>query len=123
MSLNPFDIMQAREASRYASAQQKGCETAMREASAKLASCERAYRLELAKTITKLHAEGVAWTACEQLAKGVLEAVSQQAFRHGSDRRDLHVLLTWSMRRDLAEGYGDVPEPKDMPTIGGRRAA
>lgn len=35
------------------------------------------------------------------VAKGILEAAQQQAFRYGADRRDLDTMLTWSMRRDL----------------------
>lgn len=67
--------------------------------------------------IVELRAEGVAATACADIARGendvstlryerdvaagVLEAARQHAFTLGADRRDLDTLLNWSMRRDL----------------------
>lgn len=130
MHLTPFDLPQAREAIKTAGALQRGAEQAMREEAGKLASRERAYRLLLANKITRLHTEGVAWTTCETIAKGdpevaqarydrdvqrgVLDATQQAAFRHGADRRDLHTILTWSMRRELAENGG----PDDRLDLG-----
>ena len=35
------------------------------------------------------------------IAGGIFEAVKQQAFRRGADRKDLDTLLRWSMARDL----------------------
>lgn len=122
MAITPFDFSQARDEIRTAGALQRGGEEQLREESRKLAAAEQAYRLALATKITALHASGVAWTTCETLAKGdpevarlryqrdlqkgILESVQQQAFRLGADRRDLHSLVNWSMRRELAENGG-----------------
>jgi len=148
-TLSPFEIADAREAAHKASELQRGVEDQIRNASRELAEAERQYRLALATEILRLKAqEEVAWTACEQIArgesnvanlryardvaKGVLEAAQQQAFRYGADRRDLHRLIEWSQRRDLrtdappeqwpqAEGAG-VP-PNVDPRTGELRAA
>jgi hypothetical protein len=117
-TISPLEIADARAAAHKASELQRGVEDGIRDASRKLAESERQYRLALAKEILRLKAqEEVAWTACEQIArgegkvanlryerdvaKGVLEAAQQQAFRYGADRRDLHRLIEWSQRRDL----------------------
>lgn len=117
-TISPLEVRDAREAAHQASKLQRGVEDAIRDASRKLAEAERQYRLALTKRILHLHAQdGVAWTACDviargepavanlryerDVAKGVLEAASQQAFRYGADRRDLHRLIEWSQHRDL----------------------
>ena len=117
-TIRPLEIADAREAAHKASELQRGVEDAIRDASRKLAEAERQYRLAPTKRIMHLHAQdGVAWTACDviargepavadlryqrDVAKGVLEAAQQQAFRYGADRRDLHRLIEWSQRRDL----------------------
>lgn len=117
-TLTPLEISDARQAAHKASELQRGVEDQIRDASRKLAEAERQYRLALAKEILRLKAQdGVAWTACEHIArgekrvadlryardvaKGVLDAAGQQAFRYGADRRDLHRLIEWSQRRDL----------------------
>jgi hypothetical protein len=122
VNITPFDLPQAREAIKTAGALQRGIEGQLREESRKLAAAEKAYRMALAKMITELHASSVAWTTCETIAKGdpkvstmryerdvqkgVLESVQQQAFRLAADRRDLHSIVNWSMRRELAENGG-----------------
>lgn len=117
-TISPFLIEDAREAAHKASEQQRGVEDAIRTASRQLAETERQYRLALTKKILHLHAqEGVAWTACDviargeenvaklryerDVARGILEAAQQQAFTYGADRRDLHRLIRWSESRDL----------------------
>jgi hypothetical protein len=117
-TIKPFLIEDARQAAHKASEQQRSVEDQIRDASRKLADAERLYRLELTTRILYLHAnDGVAWTACEaiargepnvaglrharDIAKGVLDSVQQQGFRYGADRRDLHQLIVWSQRRDL----------------------
>lgn len=117
-TISPLDIADARQAAHKASELQRGVEDAIRDASRSYAEAERQYRLALTKRILHLHAQdGVAWTACGEMArgdervadlrytrdvaKGVLEAAQQQAFRYGADRRDLHRLIEWSQRRDL----------------------
>lgn len=117
-TLQPFAIPDAREAAHKASENQRTVEDQLRQASRDLADAERFYRGKLTLRILHLHAvEQVAWTACETIAKGekevadlrfkrdvakgVLEAAQQQAFRHAADRRDLSRFIEWSMRREL----------------------
>jgi hypothetical protein len=133
-TISPLEIADARQAAHKASELQRGVEDGIRNASRNLAEAERQYRLALAKEILRLKAQdGVAWTACEHIArgepkvadlryardvaKGVLEAASQQAFRYGADRRDLHRLIEWSQRRDLRT---DAP-PEQWPQPEGSR--
>ena len=118
----PWSINEARQAANLASAQQKAAETDLRAAGQALAAAEQAYRVTLAQTITRLKAEGVAWTVCQDIAKGqkdvaglrfkrdvasaVYEAAKAALWRHTNDRRDVHQFVTWSMRRELAENGG-----------------
>lgn len=117
-TIHPLQIPDAREAAYNASEKQRDVEDQIRNASRDFAEAERQYRLKLTTRIMYLHAQdNVAWTACGEIArgekevadlryardvaKGVLEAAQQQAFRRGADRRDLDTLLNWSMKRDL----------------------
>lgn len=117
-TLSPLEIEDARKAAHRASEVQREVENLIRDASRKLAEAERAYRRRLSERIVQLHAEdGYAITMCGEIArgeadvsqlryvrdvaKGVLDAAQQQAFRRGADRRDLHQLIDWSERRDL----------------------
>lgn len=133
----PLDLHEARDAEREAAALQRGAEAALREAFVNLAEKERAYRVALARRIAELHADGIAWTACGDLARGdekvarlrmerdvaegVKEAAVQAAWRHAADRRALGRLVEWSARRDAASGL-EPEQPADV-TFGGRRAA
>lgn len=109
----PFDFVQAVAATRRAAEAQRDAEQAMRDASTDLAAKEKAYRMELAKEIVRQHAEdGVAWSVTSDLArgnphvaqlryerdvaKGVLDAAEQRAWRHSADRRAMLELITWS---------------------------
>jgi hypothetical protein len=100
----PWDIDQARAAARQASAAQRSAE---------------AYRTALAVRITELHAEGVAWSATADLARGdkgvarlkrerdiaegVVEAAKQAGWRASKDRDDVQAFIGWSQRREFAE--------------------
>lgn len=137
MRLSPFTLDEAREAARLASAQQAGAEGELRERSKDLAEAERSYRMALAKERMRLHAEDkVAWTATDDLArgsehvaslryrrdvaKGVYEAAAAALWRHTADRRDVGRFVEWSARRDLAEDFGQTPEPREMQTFARR---
>lgn len=116
-TLHPLEIEDARDAAYRASELQRLVEDRIRQASRDLAEAERAYRKALAVRMLELRADGHAITACGDLARGdqrvadlrfnrdvaggVFEAAKQEAFRRGSDRRDLDTLLNWSMKRDL----------------------
>jgi hypothetical protein len=76
--------------------------------------------MALSERITSLHADGVAWSAAADIARGeqkvahlkmlrdiaagVRDAAEQAGFRLNADRRILERLTEWSMRRELAEG-------------------
>jgi hypothetical protein len=131
--LHPLEIPDARQAAHSASEKQRDCENRIRQAARALAEAERAYRELLSTRMLALHAgegerPGLAITTCADVArgepavarkryerdiqKGVLEAAQQEAFRRGADRRDIHVLLTWSQHRDLRT---DTPPPGFLP--------
>lgn len=139
MSLEPYSFQQATDHINRAKVAQASAEDFRRDAAEKYAKAEAAYRMALAMEITRQHAEGVAWTVCQDLARGnervaglrmerdiaqgVLDAAEQASWRHTADRKALQALVEWSAKRDIAEGYGDTREPAHMETIGGRRAA
>jgi len=117
-TLHPLEIADARTAAYRASEKQREVEDNLREAAKVLAEKERLYRERLSVRIVELHTEqGYAITMCgdiargeqavarlrrdRDIAEGVLDAMRQQAFRRGADRRDLDTLLNWSMKRDL----------------------
>ena len=135
---HPFDEPEARNAARMAAALQAGCEGQIREAFSNFAEKEHAYRKALATRIAELHADGTAWTACGDLARGdervarlrmerdiaegVKEAAMQASWRRAADRKDIGRLIEWSARRDLAAGV----DPEDAApgvVFGSRRAA
>lgn len=123
MTNTPFDFSEAKNAINTAKSQQAMAELHVRCAYRDYGDAERAYRKALAIRILELKAEGVAATLCLDLAKGdkqiadlrykrdvqegVREAAKASVWRHTADRRELEQLVEWSMRRDLAEGYGE----------------
>lgn len=135
----PYDFATAVAATRRAAEAQKDAEQDRRDAAKDLAEKERAYRVALAREIVRQHSdEGAAWTVAQDVArgqrsvadlryerdvaKGVLDAAEQRAWRHTADRRDMHEFIQWSKARELAEGRGDVSEPREMQTFGRRVA-
>lgn len=133
----PYTFAEAADrlnASKVAQAQN---ENSTREASTALAEKERVYRMALATRIVELHAEGVAWTVAQDVARGeprvaqlrmerdiaagVREAFEQAGWRYAADRRAILALVEWSAKRDLAEGYE--PQTGTGHTFGARRAA
>lgn len=120
MTESPFTFSEARAAAHQASLRQVESERARRDAAEDLAAKELAYRRLFAERIVKLHAEGVAWTAAGDIARGdsdvsqaryerdvaagVVDALEGQQYRLQADRRVLERLTDWSMRRELAEG-------------------
>jgi flavin-dependent dehydrogenase len=134
----PYTFEQARGAAAAASAAQLAAERAMKEASKDFAQKEQSYRVALAKEIVRQHAEDkVAWTVAPDLARGdvevarlrmerdiaegMREASQQAAWRRAADRKDTQRFIDWSARREIAEGYGQAPEPEFESAIGGRR--
>jgi hypothetical protein len=133
----PYDFAAAKKASESASGVQRQAEQFVIDASRRAANTERAYRKALSEKILELKAGGMAITACgdvargdppiadlkfeRDVARGIREAASQAVWRATADRKDEGRFIEWSMRRDLAEGYGDIREPdQPEPVIGAR---
>jgi len=126
----PWDFDEAREAARVASHTQQAAEEAMREAARDFAVAEEKYRVALAKKIVELHDDGVAWSACADLARGdtvvaqlrrqrdisegVREACVHAAWRRAADRKDTQRFIDYSFRREFAETG---PEPEWTPSL------
>ena len=119
MTEAPFTFTEARQAAHQASQRQVDGERTRVEAATEHAVKELAYRKALAERMTVARAEGVAWTAAADLARGdervaqlryerdvaagVLAAAEQAGYRLNADRRVLERLVEWSMRRELAD--------------------
>lgn len=120
MSESPFTFPEARAAAHSASQRQIDNEAARVEAATDKARKELKYRRALAERMTTVRADGVAWSAAADLARGdimvsqlryerdvadgVLAAIEQAGFRLQADRRVLEQLIRWSQARELAEG-------------------
>lgn len=133
--VGPYDFQQARTAAEGASVNQKAAEEFVRTAAKDYAEKEERYRVALAKEIVEQHAQGVAWTAAADLARGnekvarlrrerdiaegVREAAQQACWRRSADRRDTQAFIDWSKRRELSESPSEPPE-SEMTVIGGR---
>lgn len=137
MSERPLTIGEARRKADVHSRRQEEAEQFRVQAARDLAEAERQYRLALAQKITAAHADGTAWTACQDIARGdgkvadlryardvkrgVLDAAAEAAYRHAADRRALETLVRWSM--GLALGRLPEGEPEQPVIYGGKRAA
>jgi len=120
VSESPFTFPEARHAAHVASQRQIAGEEARKQAAVDLADAERVFRKALAVKSVELHAEGVAWSAVDSLARGdahvadlrykrdvargVLDAAESAGYRLQADRRVLEQLVRWSMAREMAEG-------------------
>lgn len=135
--MQPYDFESARNAASAASRAQLEAERNLKDAARDFAQKEERYRVALAKEIVRQHAdEKVAWTVAPDLARGnaevarlrrdrdiaegVREAMQQAAWRRAADRKDTQRFIDWSMRRDIAEGFGVAPEPEFSEPIGVR---
>lgn len=126
MTAVPFDFDQARAAIDSASSAQRRAEQEIRDAYRLYGEAERSYRRALAQRITELRADKIPVSIAADLARGdahvadlrlrrdikdgVREAAKSAVWRHQADRRELEQLVTWSMRRELAEGAGMQPQ-------------
>ena len=145
MSGLPFDFAQAKAAINTAkNAQRVATEQARKTLAVAYddrAAKERAYRVALAQEITRLKADGVAWTVCGDLARGdtgkvadlryardVADGVRESAkaalrdisLTHAADRRELEQLVSWSM--SVAPlGQSAEPDHYERAIRGGRR--
>lgn len=130
----PWTFEQATANCRAASAAQQHAEEELRRAFRTFAEAEEKYRKALAVEIVKAHADGVAWSTAPDLARGddgvarlrrerdiaegVKEAMQQAVWRATANRKDAQRFTEWSMRRELAEGYGHTPDPTYEKPIG-----
>lgn len=110
----PFSYEAARQAIHIASKQQAEAAQWIVEKADQCATAERAYRIALAKEIVRQHDSGVAWTVCQDLARGdetvaslraerdvaegLRESASQLSYKSSADRRELEQLVAWSMK-------------------------
>ena len=120
MSSRPWEFDEARARCAAASIQQKSAENAKLDAAKTAAQAEHDYRILLAQTIVTQHANGVAWTAAADLAKGdpavaqlrmardvavgVRDGLDQAVWRSIADRKDTARFAVWSMRTAVADG-------------------
>lgn len=136
----PWTFAQARQKALDAEGKQEDAEKRLAEAYEEAAAAERAYKEALALRIVKLKNEGVAWTVCGDLARGepdiaelreirdiklgAREAAHVAVWRHKDNRKDARGFAQWSERRELAEGFGQIPGPDwdDQPSYGRRGA-
>jgi hypothetical protein len=137
VSGQPWTFGEAHAAHTAATTNQTQAEAFVKQAYRQYAESERVYREALAKRITELRAEGNSVTLCGDLARGdkhvadlkykrdvaegVKEAAAHAIWRATADRRTVEAFTQWSMRRDLAEGYGSGPVQEFASPIGGRR--
>ena len=133
----PYDFREAKDACARASRAQIEAERDLAQAAQDHAAKEQAFRVALAKQIVTLHDEGLAWTVCQDVARGdkdvarlryerdvahgVLEAQQQRAWRHTADRKDVLELVRWSARVS-PDGQYDPPLGSNVSVIGGRRS-
>lgn len=118
--LAPWDFVEATVEARKAQANQQKAEERVRVAYREFAEAEQAYRVLLAQTILQYKNEGLAITACADIARGagevaelrkdrdikegLKEAAQAALWRHQSNRKDVLHFAEWSQRRELAEG-------------------
>jgi hypothetical protein len=115
----PWTFDEARLKCLEASRRQEAAEDVLRQSYRDSAQSEEAYRVALADKIIDLRNDGVAATACADIARGdrkvaalrvkrdiaegVREAMSQAAWRLTADRKDAQRFSDWSQRREMAE--------------------
>lgn len=138
MSEQPWNFDTAHRRCVAASRRQADAEAGVKEAYQDFARKEETYRVALTKRIFELKADGVAVTACDNMARGdknvarlrferdvadgMKEAALHTAWRRNADRKDAQRFSDWSQRRELAEFHGNDPEqPTYEAPIGARR--
>lgn len=137
MPEQPWEFGTAVQRCQDSARRQEEAEQAVKDAWRDLAEKEERYRKQLAIMIVQLHdRDGKAWSVVgdiargqpniaelkreRDIAEGVVQAVEHAAWRRNADRKDAQRFADWSQRRELAEGYGQVPESADGPTLGHR---
>lgn len=135
----PWEITAARDVLAQASRDQSEQQDIIRDAVKAAARARHLHRVAVARRIAELRTAGAAAALCSKLAQGdeavnlleleADEAVGdeviavQEGWRLNANRKDSQALAEWSMRRDLAEGYGQVPEPRHFDDVTPARAA
>lgn len=110
----PYSYGEAKHAIERSSQNMLRAEEFIRDVYRQRAAAERAYRVALAQEITRLKADGVAWSSTADLARGekhvadlrylrdvaegVRESARSASWRHSADRRELEQLIAWSMK-------------------------
>ena len=117
--MEPWDFRTAFQHCSDSSRRQEDSEDVVRDAYRDFAQKEEAYRTALSVEILRLKAQGIAITACDNIARGdkavaklryerdVAEGVKEAAvaggWRRNADRKDCQRFADWSMKRELAE--------------------
>ncbi len=133
----PWDFDEARAKCWEASQRQEAAEAALKQTYRDSAMAEEAYRVALADRILELRSEGMAATACGDVARGdrkvaelkkkcdiaegVREAMNQAAWRLTADRKDAQRFSDWSQRRREQAEAGHDTRPTYSEPIGAGR--
>lgn len=111
----PYDYGGAKRAHARASRDMTAAADLRVQYAERFGDAERAYRMALSKEIVRQHnEEGLAWTVAadvargvdsvanlrrdRDVAKGMLDAAEQLAWKSSADRRGVEQLVSWSMR-------------------------
>lgn len=141
VNLAPLTLAEARKKAANLSAAQEEHQRERVKSAEALAKAESEYRRLKAREILRLHADGVAWSACEDLARGTeavadarfrrdlargtAAAVNDNAYRLAADRHSLDNIVRWSMQLDmyaLSHTGGETePQPKTVTSDEVRR--
>lgn len=129
----PWTFQEAAERCQDAARAQEEAENRLRRAWREYAEAEETYRVALSRRILEFKEQGIAMTVCADLARGegdvaefkrlrdiaegAKDAAEKAAWRHNSNRKDIRGLADWSARREIAEGYGQTPEPEFDPVV------
>lgn len=136
--MRPWDFTEAVTRCSNASVRQMETEDATREAVRRFAEAQEAYDMALALKITELRGQSVPASIVKDAARGTnevavlrkamtladgeVETMKQAGWRRNADRKDAQRFSDWSERRELAEAYGQTPEPRyDKPIGAGGR--
>lgn len=134
MTSAAWSFAEAEQKCKNAEVAQEQSEDKLRDVWRKYAIAEEKYRTELAVALLRLKAEGQPATTARDLARGQekiaelkrlrdiaegeRDAVQTATWRHTANRKDARGFSAWAERREMAEGYGDLPEPDFDPATG-----
>ena len=123
----PWTFGEARQKCLDAASAQEDAEQRVKDAYRDFADKQRKYKVALKKAMLRFKGEGFAISTCRDLARGDdhvallayerdlaegnREAAVDAMWRHTANRKDAQRFAQWGERRELAEGFGQTPEP------------